>query len=310
MQNKITGALLGMAIGEALENNVLHGIADTEELKIGEETLMALRVGEALLESQTEESFVISFANKLKEWHSSIDPQTTVFTPSSQTSFAACWKMKEGVSLEDSGIPTATDSGSAMRAVPIGLYCTQPEQVVNYAISASGITHSHELCLCGSVAAAYITHLALTGVSSGVWANELVKINYCKEFKDIIKLAAENTGIDKPVKYVMSDKCLGSGQLVHETVAFALYSCMRYTRYDFAVMLAASSHSPGAATLTGAWMGAKLGQEGIPEAWISKLINKDKLLTMADNIIKTKHQAISQSSLAVVQEKQIVQKAV
>jgi ADP-ribosylglycohydrolase len=230
-----------------------------------------------------------AFIDILLGWHSEADPQK--LAAPYRTVYAACLNISEQQALtgeqEDTGIETSLDPGSAVRTVPLGLYYRKPEEVVTAAIESSGITHSNELAVCSAVATAYITHLALNGVPPGIWANELVKVNYSTEFKKTIKLAAEAAGSSKPPKAVLAE--LGGGQTVDGAVAFALYSCMRHPRYELAVALAVSANAPGAAAIAGAWSGARQGVEAVPESWASRLVERQRVLDQADLLWRAKH---------------------
>ena len=278
-KSKIEGALLGMAVAEALEGPQAGNLCG---LHIGGHTEMAFWIIEALGKEFRKQAFI----DILLGWHSDVDPQK--LTAPFRTVYAACLNLSDQqATQDDAGIETSLDPGSTVRAVPIGLYYRKPEEIVTAAIESSGITHSNELAVCSAVAAAYVTHLAMNGVPPGIWANELVKVNYAKSFKDTIKLAAELAGSEKSPKAVLAE--LGGGQTVDEAVAFALYSCMRHPRYELAVALAVSANAPGAAALAGAWSGARQGLEAVPESWAARLVERQKVLDQADNLWRAKH---------------------
>jgi len=302
-QDKFRGCLLGLAIGDSsgvpLERfhtkkailkatNGMGVLGPPDPALISDDTQMSVAVAEALIEAGDSDGFMKSLTQKFIEWRKQQDDPKFRRGPGN-TCLRACENLMEGRSWEESGIPGSLGCGSAMRSAPIGLFFDKIEKVIDCAINSSIITHPHELCLCGAVGTAVLTHLALNDEPMGIWASELVRVNFSADFKDIIKLAAKCAAERQDPDVVLSDAVLGEGWTGHEAVASALYCCMMFPNsYEKAVLLAANTvgDSDSIACITGAWMGCRLGVEAIPKEWIEKIENRDQLIDLADRLLE------------------------
>ena len=305
MRDRFRGCLLGLAIGDALGSEVefIHtredilavtggtGVIDLPESALfTDDTQMTLCVAEALIEGgQSIDTFMPILSKKFVEWYELQKTPEHRRAPGS-TCLTACQRLAQGISWEESGIPSSMGCGSGMRSSPIGLYHSKSEKVVEFGISSSTITHPHELALCASVATALLTHYALNDDPVGLWGSQLVEVvSFNVEFCDLIKKATEMAATRQDPDYVLSKKCLGEGWTGHEAVASALYCAMMHPdSYEKAVLLAANAvgDSDSLACITGAWLGTRLGVSNIPQKWVEKIENRDKLIETADNLLK------------------------
>lgn len=302
-QDKFKGCLLGLAIGDSLGSQIefIHEKEDILAITNGkgvtalpdpplytDDTQMTIAVANAILKGgESIETFMDTLSKEFIEWYKLQEIPEHRRAPG-HTCLTACHNLLQGMKWEESGIEASSGCGSAMRSAPIGLYCDKVEKVVDYAINSSRITHGHELALCSAVATALITHLAINDEPVGGWANEILHvISFNHEFKRIIQLAAEKAANRADPDYVLSNDCLGEGWTGHEAIASALYCCMMYpNNYEKAVLLAANTvgDSDSIACITGAWMGAKLGLEGIRPDWATEIENRDGLLKLANDL--------------------------
>lgn len=302
-RKKFRGCMLGLAIGDALgyptefirsREDILtvtngKGVTDLPDPAIyTDDTQMTISVAEAILTSGDDmEGFMTALTDEFLKWLKLQDTPEQRRAPGN-TCLTACRQLAAGVNWEESGISGSLGCGSAMRSAPIGLFHSKIEKVVDYAINSSKITHPAELALCGSVGTALISHFALKNEPVGRWAAELLKVvSINGEFKQIIREAAEHAALRTDPDFVMSDRCLGEGWCGHEAVASALYCCMMYPdSYEKAVLLAANAvgDCDSIACIAGAWMGARLGVDAIPAAWVEKIENKDGLIALADKL--------------------------
>lgn len=302
MMKKYQGCLLGLAIGDALgwpvefiktRADILtvtdgKGVTDLPLHAVyTDDTQMTICVANALLRAgESTDSFMGMLSEEFVEWFHQQEKPENRRAPGS-TCMAACKQLAAGTHWDASGIEESMGCGSAMRTAPIGLYFQKVEDVIDYAICSSRITHPHELALCGAVGNALLTHLAIKDEPVGVWASELVNVNFNAEFKAIIKLAAEMAANRENPDFVLSEDCLGEGWLGHEAVASALYCCMMHPdSYKDAVLLAANAvgDSDSIACIAGGWMGARLGIDKIPYDWIERIENNSGLIKLADKL--------------------------
>jgi len=307
-QNKTQGCLLGLAIGDSLGSLVefIHSREDILAITNGkgitdipnngyytDDTQMTICVAEALLEGAGDaDKFIESLCKKYVEWHDLQYSDPNQRRAPGNTCLIGCNHLKQGVHWEESGVPASTGCGSAMRSAPIGLFFERVEKIVDYAINSSKPTHPNELAECAAVGSSFVTYLALHGEPPGVWANELLKVvSINKEFKHIINLAAETAAMRLDPWHALSTECIGEGWTGHEAVASALYCCMMNPNsYKDAVLMAANTvgDSDSIACIVGAWMGARLGTDGIPNRWIDLIENKTKLIELGDQLFAAK----------------------
>lgn len=304
-KSQYRGCMLGLAIGDSLgyptefirtRENILaatdgFGVTDLPNPAIyTDDTQMTICIAEALLENGRElDPFMKTLSKKFIEWLKTQDNPAKRRAPGN-TCIQACVRLLGGMDWEHSGIPQSQGCGSAMRSAPIGLYHNQSEVIADFAINSSRITHPHELAMCGSVTNAMVTRYALDGVPTGMWANDILKIaSISYEFTELIQLAAEEAALKThDPDYVLSSECLGEGWTGHEAVASALYCCMMHPNsYKDAVLLAANAvgDSDSIACITGGWMGAKFGTDGIPARWMDLIEDRDILIGLADRLL-------------------------
>lgn len=301
--DKFKGCMLGLAIGDSCgypvefirsREDILtvtggKGVTGPPDPAIyTDDTQMTISIAQALIDAGSDmDSFMDALTKEFLAWYELQNDPEHRRAPGN-TCLSACEHLRCGVHWESAGIPVSLGCGSAMRSAPIGLYHTQVEKVVDYAISSSKITHPAELTLCASVGNAYVTYLAHHGEPVGCWANELVKIcSINNEFKACIKEAASAAAERADPDFVLSEKCLGEGWMGHEAIASAIYCCMMHPdSYEKATLLAANAvgDSDSIACIVGGWMGARLGTEGIPADWRDKIEGKEKLLKLAEQL--------------------------
>lgn len=304
LRDKVMGTILGLAIADSIGSPVEFVRSKKDILTLAggsgiidlptpplytDDTQMTLCVANALIKSGRDiDTFMKTLSKEFLAWYELQKDPSQRRAPGN-TCMAACENLKSGMHWEVSGIPASQGSGSAMRSAPIGLYHHgKVEKIVDFAISTSRITHSNELALCASVGTALLTHLAVAGEPVGMWGNELAKVaSINPEFTSLLrratKMAADGADPDK----VLSYDGLGEGWDGHEAVASALYCCMMNPNsYEKAVLMAANTigDSDTIACIAGAWMGARVGVNGIPEHWRSKIENAEGLMKTADEL--------------------------
>ena len=80
---------------------------------------------------------------------------------------------------------------------------------------------------------------------------------------------------------------IGQGWVGEDAVAMAVYCAMRHPD-DYVKAVARAVNIPGdsdsVGCITGGLMGARLGMEGIPYAWIQRLENQERLADIASRL--------------------------
>lgn len=294
---------MGLACGDALGNptEFLLSLEDIESVFPGgikdlpekpiytDDTQMTLAVANALLGLEVDDidKFMDGLSVAFVKWLESQSVPENRRAPGN-TCLAACELLAAGNHWSVSGIAGSCGCGSAMRSAPIGIVFEDIGIITDYALASSKITHGHELALCGAATTAILTRYALDGMPIGCWGNELLKIiSINAHFKEMIRVAIQMAAERRQPDFVLSKECLGEGWTGHEAVASSLYCClMNQDSYRDAVVMAANTvgDSDSIACITGAIMGARLGEEALPQDWASRIENATLLRDTADKL--------------------------
>ena len=186
-------------------------------------------------------------------------------------------------------------NGSSMRIAPIGLFKYDDlESLSELAISSSKVTHTHRL----GVEGAKLQALSV-GLAVGKDPKEGIdKQNFIKRLSEFIdeniyleKLELIRSLVEKNIDKRKVIKDLGNGVEAYNSVPTALYSFLSNSgnfrdSVAYGISLGGDADTIGA--MTGAISGAYHGKKGIPKDWKSKLENKDKIISLAKKLMKTK----------------------
>ena len=194
--------------------------------------------------------------------------------------------------------------GGVMRVAPVALFCKNTGEkdrikaIDKLGAAAAAITHGHPLGWLPSAALVHvISRLIYGGRTYGQGLRDILR--ECEDtlldlFGDgedmqnlfhLIALAEKLAENDRPD--VENIEKLGGGWVAEETLAIALYCCLRYPD-DFDKALIASVNHGGDSDSTGAVagniMGAICGYDSIGEKWKAELELKDVILEIADDL--------------------------
>lgn len=205
------------------------------------------------------------------------------------TSRGAALKLKAGFRWCKASIRSKT-CGSLMRVGIIGfIYQNNPEKLIDVALFSGRITHSHPVSDAASIAGAYAVKLALDGIEPKEMFKSLFKVTegISQEFSNALKnsyeLAFSRIGNEEALKK------LGQGWYADETFAMAYFCILRYPDdYKKAVQTAVNitGDSDSVGSVAGGILGARLGIDAIPKAWIVSLIEKEKLEEMVEPLLE------------------------
>jgi ADP-ribosylglycohydrolase len=309
LKDRFRGCIVGLAVGDALgypvefisaskiSETYPEGLTLKPGAKYSDDTQMTICIAEALIAGHRDSA---TFCDKLSEnfgaWYKTqIDDEAQRRAPGN-TCMEACERLVMGRHWSESGLLDGMGCGSAMRSAPIGLFFYDDiTRVVEYGISSSEVTHSHPSALCSSVATALCTSLALNNVPVGTWGHEVVTVTkgISQEFNESIQIATELVARGAPAKVALTAKFLGEGWLGYEAVASALFCCMTCPDFKSAVRMGATTNgdSDSIACIAGAWMGAKVGLDGIPKDWVANVEDSEKLIDLADRLYNAKIEA-------------------
>ena len=191
--------------------------------------------------------------------------------------------------------------GGIMRVAPIGLLYDSSGFLSNQAdllgAAAAALTHGHEL---GYIPAAALVHmvrlLAHNDEMSMLDAVLDTKENLQRLFAGKAHLGEMTNLIDKAIFLARQDlndrdaiRELGEGWVAEETLAIALYCCLKYSD-DFEKAIIASVNHSGDSDSTGAVtgniLGAYLGLSAIPKKYQKNLELRRVILRVADALYR------------------------
>ncbi len=191
--------------------------------------------------------------------------------------------------------------GGVMRVAPLGLFCTNPEQIENTDLlgaKAAAITHGNSL---GYIPAAALVHIINRIVYGGCTKGDSLYdiVEECKETLSILfdengLLKSFLTLVDKAVAFSKNSKSdlqniakLGEGWIGDEAFAIALYCVLKYQTDFSKVIIAAVNHdgdSDSTGAIAGNMAGALIGYEAIPQQWKNDLELHEVTLLIADDL--------------------------
>lgn len=192
--------------------------------------------------------------------------------------------------------------GGIMRVAPIGLYYSVLEVGADFiqtlAADSSALTHGHIL---GYLPAAIFAHIIseLTYTEKTLLEAIQMAIQVCnKLFPDSIEKLYLINLVEEAITLSQSDKAvieaihqLGEGWVAEETLAIALYACLKNpTNFAEAIRLAVNHNgdSDSTGSLAGNIMGVIVGYNAIPERFKKKLELRETILCLGDQLAEKK----------------------
>lgn len=302
-QEHAQAVIYGLAMGDALgwpieflsmqKINIIYGPNGIQDLpdpaQVSDETQTTAAIAEALVEAGDADIDILMAAvtRHLIAWSNSPGNDRAP----GHTVTEAIRTLEAGVSWREAGVANAKGNGSAVRMAPVGYLYQHDRDRLHEVAHASGIaTHAHPAADASALAAAYLIKLALDGVEPESYVQETMAFvgGMSEEFDEamlrighVIEWTDEFAAINH----------IGSGWVAPEAVAMAAYCAIRY-KDDFlgavrrAVNIPGDSDSVGC--VTGGLVSARLGIQGLPSEWISRLENVERLTDLANRLAAKK----------------------
>lgn len=208
------------------------------------------------------------------------------------TCMNAVTRFENGFPWRDAGIAGSKGCGSAMRVATIGYMYQHDENRLRHVAHASGlITHGHPAAVAASIAGAYLVKLALDGVPPEEYMRRTMQ--FCDGISDEFDAAILRVGHvlgwgDEEAAL----RHIGQGWVGEEAVGLAVYCVLRYPD-DYVTCMRRAANTNGdsdsIACIAGGIMGARLGMEAIPAAWVDRCENRDYLFDLAERMAAAKH---------------------
>jgi ADP-ribosylglycohydrolase len=217
--------------------------------------------------------------------HWSVEPQGGHRAPGNAC-LRGAMRLRDGVHWREAGGPTDGGCGSVMRAYPFGLlFSDDVERAEHWAVEHSRMTHGHPIALAACAAMA-------VGVAHEVRGSPPVTV-----LSAMVAAAGRyDAGTAQMAEAALADADRGAdprevlerleGWAAHEAIAAAVFVVARHERDLRGALLEganASGDSDSIATLAGALLGARLGIEALPAAWVRDVERTDELRSLAQS---------------------------
>lgn len=309
MRDRIRGAVLGAAIGDAMGAPVefvnsfpeirrqwppagVTGFVEWAErdgnrfARYTDDTQMA----EIVLRGQTDavahgltlDETMTRMGGAFAEWR--VNPQGGHRAPGNAC-MAGAAELARGAHWSSAGGDTAGGCGSVMRAYPFGLaFHDDPARAIEWSVQHSKMTHRDPIALaaCAGMAAAMV--MAMRGEPVDALLSACIDA-----------AAVEDAGTARTIDQALAESRSGvppevtlqrlQGWAAHEAIAAAVYVVARHPD-DVSVAILEAANTPGdsdsIATLAGAMLGARLGIDALPSDWVRDVERSGGLMAMAD----------------------------
>jgi len=290
LADRAQGALLGLACGDAVGTTVefkLRGTFTPLTCMVGggpfrlqagqwtDDTSMALCLGESLLACGGFDA------------RDQMDRYLRWFRTGYQSATGSCFDIgntvlgallefeRTGEPFTGSTAPDTAGNGSIMRLAPVVLfYHPDREAVDHHAAESSRTTHGAEEAVAACRILGGILHAALSGLPKEDLLLSVPTAEWMSpRLKEIV------TG---GYKRVRREEVRGTGYVV-DSLEAALWSFWSASSFEGAVLTAANlgDDADTTAAVCGQVAGAHYGASGIPEDWLERLWEKDRIAEMA-----------------------------
>jgi poly(ADP-ribose) glycohydrolase ARH3 len=166
-----------------------------------------------------------------------------------------------------------------MRVAPVALFATGDiARTLDLARRSALVTHTHQLAVDGAVAQAFAVASALR---PGVAGELSVSRPMQEQFDRVESMPSEATPDDVAFGIGHGIDALSSVPAARAVVRLAGDSMVEAMRYALAI----GGDTDTIASMAGAVVGARLGADAIPEAWLDRLEGKDQLIELADKLV-------------------------
>lgn len=295
---RITGSLLGLAIGDAFGAPYEGGILERAvwalvgtrngKRRWTDDTQMTIDVIESLVEcgGVDQEDLARRFAKSYR-WSRGYGPG--VARVLKRIRRGQPWK-----SANRSVFPEGSfGNGGAMRAPVVGLFfaTSSEDELVKASCATAAVTHAHPLGCEGAVLIALATALACNDMSSQDIIERLCQCAESRGFSSRLHKARQwlQAGRTVAPRTVVAE--LGNGVTAVESCVTAVYLALAFRNksfkelLEFAILLGGDVDT--IAAMACAIWGAVRGQDALPQALLERLEQSDRLKALAQSLAET-----------------------
>ncbi len=289
IKDKLYGAFLGLAVGDAVGTTVEFRERDTFEpvtdmvgggpfnLPVGywtDDTSMALCLAESLVKDPLLDTsdLLQRFSNWYRKGENS--PTGRCFDIGTTTRVGIVNWEKHG-SVVNNTKAWEAGNGSIMRLAPVAIKYHDDEPLACLvAISQGSTTHGSAEA---NTSCEVLTRVILKALTASE-KNDIFALEIKEYWEDSVKNIFSTLDVSR-------DEVKSSGYVIH-TLHAALW-CFKHTdSFKDAILLAANlgDDADTVAAVTGQIAGAYYGMEGIPQDWLNKLYEKDRFIELVDKL--------------------------
>ncbi len=314
LDDRFAGALLGSAIGDSLgklsefidHDSIVHqygpeGLVEPPAVALyTDDTQLSMATARALISAGDEvlPRTMDAVCDEYLAWLNLQDLPRHRRAPGVAV-MDSLGRIKRGIPYTSSGDGGANDSIVATRIIPVALrYHGDTQKIVETASEISRMTHAHPAAVSGGAAAALLTELGLLGIPPDEWLKkaELGLKRWCpdppRQTLEALRTAVRTRGWDPEDAMLEQFKVrpgYGGGWTADEAVGIAFWCFLSDPdHYPSAVRLGANAYgdsdTDGIACVAGALSGAYNGATAIPEVWIERLEDGEKVRALADDL--------------------------
>lgn len=292
--NKIKGALIGLAVGDALGVHLeftspkdvvkIYGYTEGNPygIPIGywtDDTSMALCMGQSLIEKKCFDAndIMTKFCNWQRKGYMSSTDECFDIGNTTRTSLMKYWRFPDMGPFCGDDDTLSAGNGSIMRLAPIPMFFhTNLEQAMFYAGESSRLTHANSECIdsCKFLSEIIWAHINMTDTE---------KIHYDSVLLNNKKLSPKVKNIILESDFLHKDaKVEGTGYVI-DSLKASLWACNNSFSFEEAVLNAVNLGDDADTTgaVTGQIAGAYYGYDAIPQHWKDKLRHHDMIVEMA-----------------------------
>ncbi len=324
-KDKVIGTLIGGAVGDALGYQIefKRGIKEKQVNKyfedkgiISDDTQMTLFTANALIWRETRlcrRGMAMSPTDAIYEayldwldtqnntnlhrnqisWIKDIKELNVTRAPGN-TCISALSKGTKGTIKNP--INDSKGCGGIMRIAPIGIYIDTALNAGEIAAETNALTHGHPLGIMSSYILAVMLHyIVKENLSIEISLNKAIKLckkrfrfSYFKDKNYLFKLLNKAVKLSKQnVSDLEAITSLGEGWVAEETLAIAVYSCLKYSNSLEDAVVCAVNHdgdSDSTGAVAGNIIGASLGYSAIPKYYVDNLELKDVIVELATDL--------------------------
>lgn len=308
LQNRFRGALLGVAIGDALgapfegraEPHITELdrlLASTKPLRYTDDTHMTIATARSLLHCRKLDPDHLAWQYlktfEQEPWRGYGKGAVEVFR-----AVTAGLTFQEAASQLFGG-EGSFGNGAAMRIAPVALYAFYDlEKVAELARISAQLTHTHSRGQDGAAVQAVAIAYLLTcprPLDKREFLDQLFNTASTRSFQHAIR-QLESAPTDLPITEVRNQ--FGTTVEADRSVPTAIYTFLRHSNnFSEAIRYAVSlgGDTDTIASMTGALAGAYLGETGIPPAWIDAVEGTEELRELADGLLELALEQASQN---------------